>query len=351
MKIEINSERSEVKKSIDPYASLRSIMEQHGAVCTPNEFHWLVNEAYHNAESLVYDEIHHDMVEGLLPIWERLLSHIPSSSHKLNILDIGAGTGIVGEFINTIIPNRIAEMTVLDPSHAMIEQCRKKATHWAFPCTFIHGNISKILESKRYNLITINSVLHHIVELESFCRHIQNYLYDEGLLLIAHDPRAEAEFDEILKKRIVLAKKKFIRKLKSKGLFVKAVNKTVEFSCKIAEEEYIEPLAKATCKPLLKSGVITKPMKLNIIHSITDYHVPGINRFGAGINIDYLKQWMEKLHLIDYFTYMFQGCEWTRLFKKEKELEIKLWNENDQHGALIGSAWRLKPSKEHTGNH
>src|ERR1700736_4402614 len=77
------------------YESLRPLMARFGAVGEPKAFYWAVNAAFHTAEAREYDSIHADMFDGLRPIWQRLTAALPSEPARLDILDVGAGTGLV----------------------------------------------------------------------------------------------------------------------------------------------------------------------------------------------------------------------------------------------------------------
>jgi ubiquinone/menaquinone biosynthesis C-methylase UbiE len=321
----------------NPYEPLSAIMSKFGAECSPKEFYWSVNIAYHRAEAAVYDEKHEHMFSTLQLIWKRLLSNLPNNPKKLVFLDVGAGTGLVGHFLNLYIPDRVEKYYALDPSQAMLDRCRGKSESWVFPSDFVHGDLSSFNNEILINVVTVNSVLHHIVELQVFFSQVQDILDKGGLLLTAQDPRQEAINDEIYLKRINENTPKYqaSKLLKFRQCIVGMIRK-------FKKKPYPQPvIVQSVCNELLENGIITKPIDKESIYSVTDFHVHrptyGI---GKGIARNDLISWLTNCELLDYFSYQFLGWPpW--LNEKQKKQEIDLWKSNDPHGLQFGSAWRL----------
>lgn len=91
-------------KPLVEYEPLRPIMRAHGASCTPQEFYWAVNDAFHTVEAKTYDQIHAGMFGGSDPMWTRLLKCVSGTGWV--VLDVGAGTGLVGEHLVRLAPGR-----------------------------------------------------------------------------------------------------------------------------------------------------------------------------------------------------------------------------------------------------
>lgn len=325
-----------------PYNKFEAIMVKHGACCSPEEFYWHVNAAFHNAEADNYDDIHIDMFEYSNLVWARLTSHLMKYDKKHRVLDIGSGTGNIGDMLEKYCPLNVKDITLLEPSKAMIQQCNKKRLNWSFPSQIVEGDISLIYNYGKFDLITINSVLHHIVELGDFCSVVQNLLNSDGIVLTAQDPRFEALSDTVLDERMMKAKMDLLKKLRFKGLYSRLVSKTDEIVCKLTGRAFFPKLAKKTNYQLKHNKVITTDLTMEEIYAITDFHVPGLARIGSGIGLDQLKIWFDKLELIDYFSFQYQGIEWTCMNKKQRQLETELWQTNDKHGSQFGSAWQVK---------
>ncbi len=318
-------------------------MESHGATGSAERFYWAVNDAYHAAEAKGYDTIHADMYAGLGPIWRRLLTQI--SSHEINALDVGAGTGLMGEMLVRFCPGKIVRLTALDPSAAMLEEHRKKSVRWPFPTDYVLGDIGSLPADAGYHLVIVNSVLHHIVELESFCRRIQEIVVPGGFIATAQDPRDEAGSDHILKERSAFARKRWSRKLRKSDIFGRIFRKSHMVCASLIGRPYIAPLARAVNATLLCKGIIARPMTLASIHSVTDFHVPGEGGWGQGIRVAQLSTWFDALSLVETFTYQFHGIEWTSLTPKEQQLELELLSGGDAHGSLFATLWSKQPKQ------
>jgi ubiquinone/menaquinone biosynthesis C-methylase UbiE len=319
----------------DPYEALRPIMNRYGASCSARDFYWAVNQAYHTVEAQQYDELHEAMFLGLEPVWERLLARAATHPNaKLRVLDVGAGTGLVGGFLKVHLVDRVASLTMLDPCAAMLEQCRRRAELFSFPGEVRHGDIHALGDEERFEVITINSVLHHIVDLPGFFRCVRKLLTPRGWLLTAHDPRAEGTKDPELQAR----RRKARRARRHLGRSV--WSRLTLLLRSAARRPAISPLAADTSDRLLAQGTIRQPMPMDSIYSVTDFHVPGQpGNVGKGIALEELKEWLPGVTLIEECTYQFHGIPWTNLTREEQQAEREWWATRDRHGELLASAW------------
>lgn len=322
----------------EPYEALLPIMRKFGAKCKPKEFYWAVNDAYHAAEAEQYESLHLDMFQSLGPVWERMLTLLPCSPPLLQILDIGSGTGLVGDFIQRIAAGRVGGLTLLDPSPKMQELARAKSAGWSFPSRFITGDVEKLDTAERYDVITVNSVLHHVVDLHGFFSKVEKLLVSGGSLMTAHDPRHEAVNDTVFLRRY-----KEARRVRRLGLPRRSLNKLRRLIVHLFQRPSLPQLALSTSEPLLRDKIIAKPMGLPYIWAVTDFHVPGLpGNIGSGINMSDLRSWLQGLELVDSFTYKYHAIDWDELTDDEKTKESGWWRLNDQHGQLFGSVWKTK---------
>jgi ubiquinone/menaquinone biosynthesis C-methylase UbiE len=319
------------------YEPLREIMRRHGATTSPKEFYWKVNLAFHAAEAEGYDALHQGMFTGSGPMWERLVGHLGVGPAKRKVLDVGAGTGLVGATLDRLCPERIDRITLLDPSEAMLGRCGDRSRGWRFAAECVRGDLQAVA-GRRFDAITVSSVLHHIVELPEFCRAAVALLEPGGLLLTMQDPRASAAADPTLRERSerALAARRLRPSLR------RALRAVARGTLGALGYRRAPPLAQATNRPLLEQGIIRRPLDLQSVWAVTDFHVPGQpGGFGKGIDVESMKGWLAPLVLVDSFTYEFQGLPWDKLTVDERELELELWKREDPHGALFGSVWRM----------
>jgi ubiquinone/menaquinone biosynthesis C-methylase UbiE len=314
----------------------KPLMERFGANCSAEQFYWYINDAYHTVEASEYDQIHASMFVISDSIWVRALKQLPKNNNKLRVLDVGSGTGLVGELLNRLVPNRIESLTCVEPNLAMIEQAKLKASNWEFHTTFVNGDLASVPKTEMFDVITIDSVLHHIVNLEELFMQVSDLLSTGGVLITAQDPRRAASLDPMSAKRQQsLRIMRWIDPshviktiwLRVKKLFIKS-NKTTS-------------LAEKVNTILIEQGVVSKPLDMSSIYAVTDVHVPGQpGDIGHGIEVEDIRGWLKSCNLLDYFTYQYFGVDWVYLSHIQKYIEHNLWRKNDDHGFLFGSVWQ-----------
>jgi ubiquinone/menaquinone biosynthesis C-methylase UbiE len=299
-----------------------------------------VNRAYHTIEASEYDAMHETMFLGLEPVWRALFAHAATHpARQLRVLDVGAGTALVGMFAEMHLAGRIASMTMLDPCSAMLEQGRQRAALFSFPCSFHHGDLDSLEGNALFDVITINSVLHHIVELPAFCQRAKSLLRPQGWLLTGHDPRAGAALEPEFTRR-----RRSWRRAR-RNLYRSAWMHLGHLVRHVVGQPYLSPLALETSRRLMEAEAIRRPLTMAEIYAVTDFHVPGQpGGLGRGISIGQLGNWLEGMTPVEGFTYQFHGAPWTNLSRAEQAQERQWWEERDPHGELMASAWRLSVS-------
>jgi ubiquinone/menaquinone biosynthesis C-methylase UbiE len=314
----------------NPYQPLLVTMSRFGAKGSPSDFYWAVNEAFHKAEAPLYDKLHRAMYEEEFEVWRRLITRIPKTGRKLTVLDVGCGTGLVGDFIYKLVPDRIDKIVLLDPSAAMLSEAQSKAGKWGWDTEYIHGNIDAISADRRFDLITTNSVLHHVVDLPAFCNKISSIMEPGGLFLAAQDPASDSSGNVVSERRLKIALRR--------RLFKRLINKIKFLFRKNTKNQPIVELI--TNEILIGKGVIATPMDISSIYSVTDFHVPNQpGGFGSGISANKLATWFTSLSLIEVITYNFHGLPWTDLTEFERQEERRLLLEGDQNGFELATAW------------
>lgn len=318
-----------------PFDIFLPMMEQFHTKCTPESFYWSVNDAYHTVESELYDQVHASMFVSLDRIWRRLVTSLPASQEKLRILDIGSGTGLVGQMLERLVPAKVGLLTCVEPNQAMIGKAREKAKFWSFPVEFINGVLSSLPPAASFDVITVNSVLHHIVDLKSFLQGLSAYLKPSGIFLTAHDPRTEASSDSIATQR---------KDSRRYWRFIDPLLVTASLGRKLSQQLGHEPAsismeAKVNAM-LIDKGVIGRPMDIASIYAVTDIHVPGQpGALGHGLSPQGLSEHLCGFSLKDSFTYQYFGVDWIHLGLFQRWMEHRLWKRGDPHGFLFASAW------------
>ncbi len=352
------------KASADPYRPLQALMDACGGTMPSlREFYWEVNRAYHAAEAPVYEQIHLDMVHELPTKWARLVSPLSSGEPRsLRWLDVGCGTGLVGSILSGLIGHRIGQAVLLDPSEAMIEQCKRRVSSWGVGACLAVGTIESLAARPSFDLITVNSVLHHVAELDQFCQHVSRMLRPGGYFITCQDPRAKSWSDVVFVSRRSLARSqgaartlryrmlgrlprthaltKVVRSLRPRRESLRVLDTATGVASPDAPPD-ADAVIRATNDELLRRGVIGRALSPQEVWAVTDFHVPGQpGRFGAGIALTYLTRHLDPLRVEDYFTYNFFGYAGQTLPDYLVPAENTLFQRSDRHGMLFASRWR-----------
>jgi 2-polyprenyl-3-methyl-5-hydroxy-6-metoxy-1,4-benzoquinol methylase len=314
------------------FEKLRPIMDACGTALAPRDFHWAVNLSFHSAESEHYEREHAAMIANLPQKWGRLLSPLharPATS--IQWLDVGCGPGVMGRVVTEILPGKVGQATFLDPNAEMLRLCEAKSNLWPFRSRFIQGTISDVSPGEEFDLITCNSVLHHVVELNGFCRGVEALLAVGGHFAHCYDPRREALEDRVLRRRRVVAQ--YAHNWRAIRHWMGETYRRVAHSP--SPSDLIEA---ETNRQLLASGAIRIPLDIRKVWAVTDFHVhdqPG--NFGKGISETELRSYLAPLRRQEYFSYCFfdQG----NVTMPFKQIEQLLFRRRDPHGVLFGASW------------
>ena len=291
-----------------------------------------MNSAFHSAESESYESEHAGMIAGLPEKWELLLAPLQACrAGSIRWLDVGCGPGVLGCVVAGLLGDRVGEAVLLDPNAKMLRLCEARAREWSFSCRFVHGTIADLSIGGGFNLITCNSVLHHVVELSDFCRIVAALLDAGGLFAHCHDPRREAEFDRVFARRRAVAR--YAHAWRAISYRVGEAYRRIMHSpsaTRIIEAE--------TNRELLSLGAVRIPLDIRSIWAVTDFHVPQQpGNFGQGISEEDLGTRLSGLRLQKYFSYSFFGKDdMVAVFKQAEQL---LFRRRDPHGSLFGASW------------
>ncbi|MDP2696301.1 MAG: methyltransferase domain-containing protein [bacterium] len=153
-----------------------------------------VNEIYHDIEGSDCYDHSHDEIFALEPerwhkMFEKYFGHFWSGDGRC-ILDVGSGTGFVPSTIGKYLRPE-DKMVCGDISQKMLDQCSNNVAKHNFVGQFEYRKYDGInlpAKDKSIDLVTVNSVLHHIPDTMGFLKEADRILKPGGFLVIAHEP-------------------------------------------------------------------------------------------------------------------------------------------------------------------
>ncbi|MDO8602382.1 MAG: alkaline phosphatase family protein [Candidatus Omnitrophota bacterium] len=142
------------------------------------------NRLKYDAEALIGDCDHVEIYEGDTKWWDRCIAKFAlGGKSNLRILDIGCGSGFIGE---RFIVNKVnfKEFMCVDISESALAKAREKLGEYpGFSFTSDLDNVKG-----EFDIITVSSVFHHVVFPEKLARVINKFLVEGGILIGGHEP-------------------------------------------------------------------------------------------------------------------------------------------------------------------
>ena len=150
------------------------------------------NRIFYEVEAGQYDIRHPEVIIGDRKWWEEVaLRYLRPKTKKetIRVIDIGSGTGFVGE----IILNHLTEKDLLicyDISVNMLKKSQEKfGQSFKHNIGFVNGEADSLpFNSHSFDLITINSVLHHLADCSGLLIEANRLLKKGGYVVIGHEP-------------------------------------------------------------------------------------------------------------------------------------------------------------------
>jgi ubiquinone/menaquinone biosynthesis C-methylase UbiE len=169
-----------------------------------------VNKVFHELDAVQYSSEHGEIFVDELSRWRKIGSKFKDwFSDPKQVLDIGTGTGFVPYAISEFLDEHDS-ITCVDVSREMLLQCENRLNSIGLKASasyFLSDGNELPLEPLRFDLITLNSVIHHLPSPVAYLESISKRLKPQGVLVIAHEPNSNHAKSKIH----VLAKKIFRR--------------------------------------------------------------------------------------------------------------------------------------------
>ena len=204
--------------------------------------------------------------------WKRITKKLFTRKKPIKIYDIGSGTGFVALSIGEFLKEN-DKFVCSDISEKILNVARSKISEKMFKCDFKYVKIPKSyplklpFDSESADFVTLNSVLHHIRDVDNFKKELHRILKPNGILIIAHEPNKYFYEHRLLGMQVfifrrLLRLRRIINQVFNKNLYNK-VNLNLK---KISDKE----IADIINKKLIDENLIIKPLSYKQIKDNVD---------------------------------------------------------------------------------
>jgi len=321
------------------YESLYPLLKSSKSKMNVEQFHEKINVIFHDHEAAFYDALHTDMWESLQEQINLLVDDVTAVAtigNNASLLDIGCGTGLSTQLLlQSKLGEAIQNITLLDTSPKMLEMALQKATLWNKKVKTINNSLSQVQE--KFDVIIISSVLHHIPDLETFLKQVDDALNPGGILLHLQDPNGDfLNDDEYLNRKMSFeASVNNAPRAKKVADFIPK-NWKRNINRLLGRKDYIDLIN----DELLRQNVIGRRITADEIWSVTDIHVESkSNTVNKGISLQFLKKQLKHFNLVKMRSYGFFGVLKGDLTEEYKKVESELIALNKSNGRNIAAVW------------
>ncbi len=230
-----------------------------------------VNELFHDLEGEEYAGVHPEIFEQEKRRWENILATcLPSSSAPRTFLDVGSGTGFVGERLMSHM--RTGDTFICaDISAKMLDICAEKSAAMRPDITLkrVKMNSETIpVPDGSVDVLTMNSVLHHMPDSHRFLLECARVLKPGGLLFIGHEPNKRF----FQSNSFLPAQASLFNRFAPRKLLVRIVRALGIY--KATTTRHSDPFLQHINDVLMRENLIEQPLSSPDLSRLLDVHSP-----------------------------------------------------------------------------
>lgn len=242
-----------------------------------------VNELFHDLTSEQYQrDVESEMLvtegERWKNGWKRFVDPVRGEA-GISVLDIGTGTGFVPLSIEEFL-NDNDRLVCSDVSESILSLARQNLTQRRPSCSVEFVKLSTDAPFRlpfregEFNVITMNSVLHHLKDTKGFLAEVDRILKPGGMLFIGHEPNRRFRKNLFLRmnfqllRLLLLPREAIVMMLRKTGLYGLALK--LYYALKPGKKEKADEIADRISEVLLKEGLVRQPLRPEEIPAITD---------------------------------------------------------------------------------
>lgn len=273
-----------------------------------------VNELYHDFEGGLYDEKHDDIFDGERNRWDEIgREFFPDQGAGRVLLDVGTGTG----FVPLTLAPHLSEKDVFicsDISQNILNAAEKNITASGNVCVFrfvkMNGDTFSGIEDASVDFVTVNSVMHHLPDFQSFFAEMDRIVKRSGRVIVGHEPNQSFFKNYFLWKNYVIVSYffnplKFVYDIVCFLGLISLVRRISRKKSGAVSSEYQQIVEKIN-ESLLADGTIAQSLTEKEVGALIDFQSPTAGDFDVEKGIDMpklLKQYGRNFSLERYDTY------------------------------------------------
>lgn len=320
--------------------TVQSLIAPYGARVSVDKLVLELNRLYHSFEAKDYDRIHPEVHDQLPPLWTEMINTVRSGSddRAWDVLDFGCGTGFEAiQIIEKLGPDRIRSLTCYDPSPEMLAICRHKVASRLQHVRYCETLAEVTAGSRRYDLLTTNSLLHHLPAVREQVDHLDSVINPNAWWLMGHEPsRRFYTNPECSKALSVCNREARWKKLASPAACYRSLQRHLSIG---------DAPAEAAAQAAVRSGLFERRPRASVVARLVDFNVPHSNQEaldGRGFDFEQMSAELNGLWQLQWVkTYAFMGSFGRdRLSKRWRSRADHLARKYPLDGANFCSVWR-----------
>lgn len=282
-----------------------------------------INRIFHDEEANSYDQRHPEILKEKNNWQNFCQEYLKQLPRPTVVLDIGSGTGFVPSIIAQYLTQK-DKIICTDISSKMLVITRGKLKNLPCQFEFIETDCEKIpLSDSSIDLITVNSVLHHLPDYHNFLKEADRLLKPKGMFCIMHEPNKRFFRNPLLffffrSLSYILSKFKRFKQSQKTDLFERVSSR------------------------LLKEGITERKLSAQEIQPLVDIHSPTasskVNKKAGFDPLLLKKNYFSKYKLLSICTYNHLGKidpDRNFLFKNLDKLFLFLFPKSGSSFCLI----------------
>lgn len=239
------------------------------------EFVLMVNEVFHDVEGANYADVHPEIFVGEAERWDAIArSEIAPMPRPLRVLDVGCGTGFVAGHVAPVLADRDT-IVCADLSQAMLDACRRKLSGAGHSCRFEFVKLdgrTLAQPDQSCDVVTMNSVLHHLPEPGAILREVNRVLKPGGRFIVAHEPNRRFYASRRMRSRAaVLAT--VLTPRRAAGALLRRAG-VMKLAHRVLRRRHHGQVLAEVNRRLCEAGVIPAPLTQDELTAIVDVQSP-----------------------------------------------------------------------------